>query len=163
MEKNRRTLAISRYLGSVIDKYGTIECDVDLRVQAAWSSWRKLTGILYDRKIPQSEVIRGHNQTGSGVWERMLSDEGDQHEEDCYHRDEDALRGILGVSRRYHMRNQEIRRILHLSPIAEVVRRGRLRWFGHFQRRYANNVTRRVMELAIPGTRLRGRPETTYS
>ena len=36
----------------MIDKYGTIDRDVDLRVRAAWSSWRKLTGVLYDRKIP---------------------------------------------------------------------------------------------------------------
>ena len=45
MEKNLRTLTISlKYLGSVIDKDGTIDKDVDLRVQAAWSCWRKLTG-----------------------------------------------------------------------------------------------------------------------
>ena len=44
------------------------------------------------------------------------------------------LRGIIGVSRRDHMRNEEIRRILHLSPIDEVMRSGRLRWFGHVQR-----------------------------
>ena len=44
-----------KYLGSVIDKDGTINKDVDLRVQAAWSSWRKLTGVLYDRKIPQAQ------------------------------------------------------------------------------------------------------------
>ena len=36
----------------LLDKDGTIDRDVDLRVQAAWSSWRKLTGVLYDRKIP---------------------------------------------------------------------------------------------------------------
>ena len=72
--------------------------------------------------------------------------------------------GILGVSRRDHMRNEEIRRILHVSPIDEVMRGGRLRWFGHVQRRDANNVTRRVMELAIPGrpTRRRGRPKKTW-
>ena len=40
-----------KYLGSVIDKDGTIDSGVDLRVQAAWSRWRKLTGILYDRNI----------------------------------------------------------------------------------------------------------------
>ena len=40
------------YLGSVIDKDGTIGRDVDLRVLAAWSSCRKFTGVLYDRKIP---------------------------------------------------------------------------------------------------------------
>ena len=68
------------------------------------------------------------------------------------------LRGILGVSRRDHMRNEEIRRILHLSLIDEVMRSGRLRWFV----RDATNVTRRVMELAIPGTRQRGRPKKTW-
>ncbi len=40
-----------KYLGSVIDNDGTIDRGVDLRVQAAWSCWRKLTGILYDRNI----------------------------------------------------------------------------------------------------------------
>ena len=41
-----------KYLGSMIDKDGTIIREVDLRVQAARSSWRNLTGVLYDRKIP---------------------------------------------------------------------------------------------------------------
>ena len=43
------------------------------------------------------------------------------------------LRGILGMSRRDHVRNEEIRRIglLHVSPIDEVMRGGRLHWFGH--------------------------------
>ena len=72
------------------------------------------------------------------------------------------LRGILGVSRREHMRNEDIRRILHITPIDEVMRGGRLRWFGHVQRRDADNVTRRVTNLAIPGTRRRGRPNKTW-
>ena len=97
----RRT---EEYLGSVIDKDGTIDRDVDLRVQAAWSSWRKLTGVLYDWKIPlrlkQSEDIRDHNQTGSDVWERMLGDVGEQQEEDCYHGDEDASRDPRRVETR---------------------------------------------------------------
>ena len=71
------------------------------------------------------------------------------------------LRGILGVSRREHMRNEEIRRILHITSIDEVMRNGRLRWFGRVQRRDANNVTRRVMNLAIQCTRRRGRPKKT--
>ena len=41
-----------KYLGSMIDKDGTIDRDMDLRVQAAQSSRRKLTRVLYDRKIP---------------------------------------------------------------------------------------------------------------
>ena len=158
-----------KYLGSVIDKDGTIDRDMDLRVQAAWSSWRKLTGLLYDRKIPlrlKAKIyIRDHNQTGSDVWERMLGDEGDQQEEDCYHGDEDASRDPRHSSEcrdEIICENEDIRHILHLSPIDEVMRSGRLRWFGHVQRRDATNVTRRVMELAIPGTRRRGRPKKTW-
>ena len=47
-----------KYLGSVIDKDGTIDRDVDLRVQAAWSSWRKLTGVLYDGRFPSGSKRR---------------------------------------------------------------------------------------------------------
>ena len=54
------------------------------------------------------------------------------------------LRGIIGVPRRELMRNEEIRRILHVSSIYDVMRSGCLRWFGHVHRRDANYVTRRV-------------------
>ena len=46
--------------------------------------------------------------------------------------------------------------LLHISPIDEVMRSGRLRWFGHAQRREAN-VNCRVTDLAIPCTRRGGR------
>ena len=72
-----------------------------------------------------------------------------------------VLRWILGVSRRDHMRNEVNQRILLLSPIDEVMRSGRLLWFRHAQRRDANNVSCRVIELAIPDTRRRGRPKKT--
>ena len=63
------------YLGSVIDNDGTIDRDVDLRGQAAWSSWRKLTGVLYDRKVPlrlkskvYEAIIRSALAYGSECW-----------------------------------------------------------------------------------------------
>ena len=92
------------------------------------------------------------------IWERML---GNEQEED-FTTEMRMLHGILGVSTRDHMRNEEIRRILYVSPIHDFVRVGRLRWFAHVQRRDANNVTRRVMVLAIPDTRRRGRPKKTW-
>ena len=144
-----------KYLGSVIDKDGTIDRDVDLRVQAAWASWRKLTGVLYDRKIPlrlkakiYETIIRPALPYGSECWAMKVTNKRKIATTEMR-----MLRGILGVSRRDHMRNEEIRRILHLSSIDEVMRSGRLRWFGHVHRRDATNVTCRVMELAIPRTR----------
>ena len=153
-----------KYLGSVIDNDGTIDRDVDLRVQAAWSSWRKLTGVFYDRKIPlglkakvYEVIIRPALTYGSECGAMKVTNKRKIATTEMR-----MLRWILGVSTRYHMRNEEIRRILHLSRIDEVMRSGRLRWFGHVQRRDANNVTRIVMELAIPGSRRRGRPKKTY-
>ena len=154
-----------KYLGSVIDRDGTIDRDVDLRVRAAWSSWRKkLTGVLYDRKIPlrlkakvYEAIIRPALTYGSECWAMKVT-----NKKKIATTEMRMLRGILVVSRRDHMRNEDIRRILNISPIDEVMRCGRLRWFGHVQRRYADNVTRRVMNLAIPGTRRRGRPKKTW-
>ena len=152
-----------KYLGSVKDRDGTIDRDVDLRVRAAWSSWRKLTGVLYDRKIPlrlkakvYEAIIRPALTYGSECWAMKVTNKRKIATTEMR-----MLRGILGVSRRDHMRNEDIRRILNISPIDEVMRCGRLRWFGHVQRQDADNVTRRVMHLAIPGTRRRGRPKKT--
>ena len=91
-----------------------------------------------------------------------MGNEGDQQEKYCYHGDEDALRDPRSVETRPHAKREKIRRILHVSPIDEVMHGGRLRWFGHVQRRDADNVTSRVMELAIPGARRRGRPKKTW-
>ena len=148
----------------MIDKYGTTDIDVDLRVRAAWSSWRKLTGIFYYRKIPlrlkakvYEAIIRPALTRGSECWAMKVTNNRKSATTDTR-----MLRGILGVTRRDHMRNEEIRRILHVSPIDEVMRCGRLRCFGHVQRRDANNVIRRVMNVAIAGTRRRGRPKKTW-
>ena len=153
-----------KYLGSVIDKDATIDRDVDLRVRAAWSSWIKLTGILYDRNIPlrlkakvYEAIIRRALTYESECWAMKVTNKRKIETTEMR-----MLRGILGVSIREHMRNEDIRRILHITPIDEVMRSGRLRWFGHVQRRDANNVTYRVMELAMPGARRRGRPKKTW-
>ena len=118
-----------KYLGSVIDRDGTIDRDVDLRVRAAWSSWRKLTGVLYDRKIPlrlkakvYEAIIRPALMYGNECWAMKVTSKRKIATTEMR-----MLREILGVSRRDHMRNEEIRRILHISPIDEVMRCGRLR------------------------------------
>ena len=66
-----------KYLGSVIDKDGTIDRDVDVRAQTAWSIWRKLTGVLYDPNIPlrlkaklYEAIIRPALTHGSEYWGR---------------------------------------------------------------------------------------------
>ena len=133
-------------------------------MQAAWSSWRKLAEVLYDRKIPlrlkakvYEATIRSALKYGSECWAMKVN-----NKKKIVTTVMRMPRGIIGVSRRDHMRKEEIRRLLHLSPIDEAMRSGCLRWFGHAQRTDANNVTHRVMDLTLPGTRRRGHPKNTF-
>ena len=88
----------------MIDKDGTIDKDVDLRVQAAWSSWRKLTGVLYDRKIPlrlkakvYEAIIRPALTYGSECWAMKVTNKRKIATTEMR-----MFRGILGESRRGH-------------------------------------------------------------
>ena len=71
-----------------------------------------------DSPQAQSESIGGHNQTGSEVWERMLGNEGDQQEEDCYHIDDDASRDPRSVETGSHAKR---RNSTHITPFTDLV------------------------------------------
>ena len=64
-----------------------------------------------------------NNQTGFDVWERMLGDEGEQQEEDCYHGDEDASRDPWSVETGSHAKR---RNSTHITPFPG--RRGYVQW-----------------------------------
>ena len=59
-----------------------------------------------DSPQAQSESIRDHSQTGSDVWERMLGDEREQHDGDCYHGDEDPSRDPRSLETRPHAKRR---------------------------------------------------------
>ena len=66
-----------KYLGSVI--YGSGGCgkDVDGRIKVAWSRWRDLTGVSYDKNLEvrpysreaEKKAAQNSAQTGDGVRE----------------------------------------------------------------------------------------------
>ena len=98
--------------GTTVDRDGTIDRDVDLRVRAAWSSWKKLTGVLYYRNIPlrlkakvYEAIIRPALTYGSECWAMKVTNKRKIATTEMR-----MLCGILGVSRRDHMRNEKIRR-----------------------------------------------------
>ena len=42
-----------KYLGSTIRSDGRCEKEVRKRIQAGWMSWKKVSGVVCDRKLPQ--------------------------------------------------------------------------------------------------------------
>ena len=43
-----------KYLGSIIQKDGEINGDVNHRIKVGWLRWRSATGVLCDRNMPLS-------------------------------------------------------------------------------------------------------------
>jgi hypothetical protein len=59
------------------------------------------------------------------------------------------LRWICGHTRRYRVRNDDIRERLRVTPVEEKLVQHRLKWFGHMQQRLAespihNGVIRQI-------------------
>ena len=46
-----KKVEIFKYLRSVVNKYESCEEEIMRRIQARWLSWRKISGVLCDRKL----------------------------------------------------------------------------------------------------------------
>ena len=56
----------------------------------------------------------------------------------------------------------ELRRGLGIEGVVEVMRRGRLRWFGHVERMEVDDWVSACRNLKVAGSRGRGRPRMTW-
>ena len=56
----------------------------------------------------------------------------------------------------------EPRRRLGIEGVMEVMRQGRLRWFGHVERKEVDDWVSACMNLEVAGSRGRGRPRMTW-
>ena len=72
------------------------------------------------------------------------------------------VRWALGVSQLEHRRNEEILEEARVKPIAMVMRRRRVEWFGHVKRRDETGNIRAVVEMKMEGKRPRGRPKLRW-
>ena len=73
------------------------------------------------------------------------------------------LRWMCGHTRRDRIRNEVIRNKVGVAPVVDKMREGRLRWFGHVQRRCADAPVRRCERMAVVGLkRGRGRPKKAW-
>ena len=153
-----------KYLGAVISKDGALDADITHRTQAAWASWRALTGVLHDRRMPlklkamlYTSVVRPALCYGSECWPMLV-----QHKRKMAVTEMRMLRRIAGISKMDHVPNIETRRKLNIPNIEDVLASNRLRWFGHTMRRDPESATRRALEMQLPGRRARGRPKMTW-
>ncbi|KAK3520871.1 hypothetical protein QTP70_035024 [Hemibagrus guttatus] len=141
-----------KYLGSTVQSNGECGKEVKKRVQAGWNGWRKVWGVLCERKISvrikgkvYRTVVRPAMLYGLETVSLRKRQESELEVAELK-----MLRFSLGVTRLDRIRNEYIRGTAHVGRLGDKVREARLRWFGHVQRREKSvDAHQRSYELGI--------------
>ncbi|KAK3543056.1 hypothetical protein QTP70_010554 [Hemibagrus guttatus] len=153
-----------KYLGSTVQSNGECGNEVKKRVQAGWNGWRKVSGVLCDRKISariKGKVYRTVVRPAMLYGLETVSLRK-RRESELEVAELKMLMFSLGVTRLDRIRNEYIRGTAHVGHLGDKVREARLRWFGHVQRRESEYIGRRMLDMELPGRRQRGRPKRRY-
>uniref|UniRef100_A0A8C4NFF6 ribonuclease H n=1 Tax=Eptatretus burgeri TaxID=7764 RepID=A0A8C4NFF6_EPTBU len=153
-----------KYLGSTVQSNGECGREVKKRVQAGWSGWRRVAGVICDRRGAArvkgkvyKTVVRPAMLYGLEAVARTKRQEAELEVAELK-----MLRFSLGVTRMDRIRNEYIRGTAQVGRFGDKVREARLRWFGHVHRREAEYIGRRMLKMEPPGRRRRGRPKKRF-
>ena len=153
-----------KYLGSSVSEDGELGAEITHRIQAGWKNWKKVSGVLCDRRIGiklkgkvYKTVVRPAMMYGAETWAIKKTEEKRMDVAEMR-----MLRWMCGVTRRDRIRNELIRGTTKVREISDKIQESRLRWYGHIMRRDEQYVGKRVMEMNIPGRRKRGRPRRRW-
>ena len=72
------------------------------------------------------------------------------------------VRWMCGVTLNDKILLEELLSRVGVEPVGDIVRRGRLRWFGHVERKSEDDWVKRCLELEIAGKAGRGRGQKTW-
>ena len=141
-----------KYLGLTVQESGSCEREVKRRVQAGWNGWRKVSGVICDRRLPArvkgkvySSVVRPAMVYGLetvGVTKKQV--------EEMKIAEMKMLRFAMEVTRKDKIRIEYIRDTVKVERLGIKMREGRLRWYGHVMRRDQEYVGRKMMEMELP-------------
>ena len=148
-----------------ISAYATgCEKEVKKRVQAGWNEWRRVSGVICDKRLPArvkgkvySSVVRPAMVYGLetvAVTKKQV--------EEMEVAEMKMLRFAMGVTRKDKIRNEHIRSTVKVERLGMKMREVRLRWYGHVMRREQEYLGRKMMEMELPGKRRRGRPKRRF-
>ena len=159
------------YLGEMISADGGAVSSSVARVRSGWRCFRSLQPLLTKRGLSlrakgrlYEACVRSVMLYGSETWPVKLDEVNRMRRTEMR-----MVRWMCGVSSRgsHHEEGpsrEELRERLGIECISVVMRRGRLRWYGHVCRMAADSGVAEVMNMAPPvGVVGRGTPRTTWS
>ena len=72
------------------------------------------------------------------------------------------LKRIFGATFKERISSEELRQRLELEGIMDVIRRGRLRWYGHVMRKQDEDWVKKCISMEVDCKKPRGRPKLTW-
>jgi hypothetical protein len=152
------------YLGDMIGSGGGAEQASRVRARCAWGKFHELAPILTSRGASlklKGKIYRCCVQSvlvyGSETWPMKVEDM------QRLERAERAMvRWMCGVTLRDRNKSDELRVRLGVEGVADIVRRSRLRWFGHLERKEKTDWVSACRSLKVGGCVGRGRGRRTW-
>ena len=138
---------------------------MNFRIQCGWNNWRKVPGVICDRRVPvrvkgkvHKAVVRPAMAYGLEAAPLKKSEEKKMDVAEMR-----MLRWMVGVTRRDRVRNDYIRGTVKVTEISKKIQESRLRWYGYLRRRVGEeHVGREVMDMEVQGNRRIGRPKQRW-
>ena len=125
------------YLGSTLAEDEGLDAEVTHIVQSGWENWKKVSGVLCDRRMDMKTkgkvhrtVVRPVLMYGAETW--ALKKEQENKLEVAEMR---MLRWTGGVTKLNKTRNERIRGTTKVGEITKKVQESRLKWYGLVMRR----------------------------
>ena len=120
-----------KYLGSMVQESGSCEKEIKKRVQAEWNEWRKVSGVICDRRLPArvkgkvySSVVRPAMVYGL---ETVAVTKKQVKEMEVA--EMKMLRFAMGLTRKNKIRNEYIMGTVKVERLEMKMRESRLRWY----------------------------------
>ena len=157
-----------KYLGSTVQESGGCEREVKKRVQTGWNGWRRVSGVMCDRRLPAK--VKGKVYSSAvrpamvyGVETVAVTKKQVEEMEVAYiFISMKMLRFAIGVTKKDKIRNEYIRSTVKVERLGMKMKEGRLSWYGHVMRRNQEYVGRKMIEMELPGKRRRGKPKRRF-
>ena len=152
------------YLGDMIGAGGGAGEAARARVRCAWAKFKELAQILTSRGAPlkvKGKVYRVYVQRvlvyGSETWPLKVEDM-----QRLQRTERMMVRWMCGVSLKQRIASEELNRRLCIESVAVIVRRGRMGWFGHLERKDTRDWVSACRRFEVTGEKLKGRGRKTW-
>ena len=120
-----------KYLGSTVQADGGCTREIRKRVKAGWYAWRKLSGMLCDKRVPARVKGKIHQTVVRPSMMHGLETVGTtkNQEAELDVAEMKMLRFALGVTRKDRIKNEHVCGTVKVGQISRKVTESRLQWY----------------------------------